>query len=342
MTELAERQIVFLMYENRSGSTYLAAQLDRFDQIGVTIETETFADLLEGTHVIQNDDDMETVIRTLFAEKKFQEWNIDPSALRTALTALPRPAGFEAILRAVLDVFFDHQPLPYYLVKGTRLTHHIQRLRQEVPSARHLHILRDPRAVFGSQKSSKKSDGAVAMSDDPYDSAARWAINAGRVDRAAGPDLHEVLYEDLIRDFDQVITGICTFMQRPDLPPIQPAGGDDETQGDAYLAKIPEDQRHLHQNLVKRPRTDRIEAWRQELTDIEIVLTQRAAGQMMQSKGYELDGTAAQRVNPLALMMARTRLFFATLMRRIRNALRYAAEGKLLWKLKAVFHRARV
>lgn len=341
MTAPDQRQIVFLMYENRSGSTYLAAQLDRFDQIGVTIETETFADLLEGTHTISDEADLEKILKTLFAEKKFQEWNVDPAALRTALAALPRPAGFEAILRAILEVFFDHQPLPYYLVKGTRLTHHIARLRKEVPSARYLHILRDPRAVFGSQKSSKKSDGAIAMSDDPYDSAARWAINATRVDNVAGPDLHEVLYEDLIRDFDNTIDGINTFMQRPDLPQIR-NDADDETQGDAYLAKIPEDQRHLHQNLVKRPRTDRIEAWRNELSDVEIVLTQRAAGTVMQAKGYDLDQEVESRVGSLSLALSRSRLFIATLMRRIRNAIRYAAEGKLLWKLKAVFHRARV
>ncbi|WP_417514644.1 sulfotransferase family protein [Minwuia sp.] len=333
---LAERQIVFLMYENRSGSTFLASRLDLHDEIAVTIETEAFADLLETGPEIRSEEDVDRVTDTFMDDDKFRAWNLDRKTLRFGLAVLSRPASFEVILRKVLDLHFDGADVPYYLVKGTRLTHHIARLRKEIPSARYLHIIRDPRGVFGSQKQSIGSYTARAMNDDPFDAARRWAANAQRVDKVAGEDLMEVRYEDLITDHDATMDSIRAFIQRDDLPEIARAA---EMDGEAYLAKIPEDQRHLHQNLVRQPRADRVEAWREELTDAEIALTQQGAGSMLDAKGYAPDEGAARRAGRLKLAAERGRLAAHTLGRRARNVIAYARSGKLLWRMRVVFYR---
>ncbi len=335
---LAQRQIVFLMYENRSGSTFLASRLDLHDEVAVTIETEAFADLLETGATMKDQADIARVVDTFLDDDKFQEWNLDRNALLVGLSSLPLPASFETILRKVLDLHFEGADTPYYLVKGTRLTHHIARLRREIPSATYLHIIRDPRGVFGSQKQSIGSYTARAMNEDPYDAAKRWAANARRVDRVAGDDLMEVRYEDLIRDYDQTLAAIRLFMMRDDLPPIAAAG---ELDGEAYLAKIPEDQRHLHQNLVRKPRADRIEAWREELTDAEIALTQSGAAEILAAKGYTLDTDAARRAGSASLALARLKLTARTWGRRIGNTFRYALTGKLLWRIRVVVNRWR-
>lgn len=337
-TALQDRQIIFLMYENRSGSTFLASRLDLHPEIGVTIETETFADLLETGPVLRDDADLERMVRTFMAERKFQEWDIAEAALRRTLTDLPRPADFDAVLRAVLDLYFDHADIPYYLVKGTRLTHHIARLRQASPGARFLHIIRDPRGVFGSQKQSVGSETATAMNEDAHDAARRWAANARRVDRVVAPDLLEVRYEDLITDHDTTMERIRAFMMRDDLPTLAAPG---EMDGEAYLQRIPEGQRHLHQNLVRKPRADRIEAWRNELTDVEIALSQSGAAEVLAAKGYAIDETAAARAGRLTLLFTRLRLSLATLGRRLRNGIRYAREGRLLWRIRVVLFRLR-
>ncbi len=335
-TPLENRQIIFLMYENRSGSTFLASRLDLHEEVGVTIETETFADLLESGPVLRDDADLDRMVRIFVAERKFQEWGISESALRETLGALPRPAGFDSVLRAVLDLYFQGRDIPYYLVKGTRLTHHIARLRQASPDARYLHIIRDPRGVFGSQKQSMGSETATAMNEDAYDAAKRWAANARRVDRVAGPDLMEVRYEDLITDYDATTAAIRAFMMRDGLPPLQTPG---EMDGEAYLQRIPEGQRHLHQNLVRKPRADRIEAWRTELSAVEIALSQAGAAEVLPAKGYALDADAAARAGRVTLMLTRLRLSLATLGRRIANGFRYAREGRLLWRIRVVLFR---
>lgn len=333
---LGERQVVFLMYENRSGSTFLASRLDLHDEIAVTIETEAFADLLETGAVLQDDADVTRVVETFFGDDKFQEWNLTPDALRAGLLSLQKPASFEIVLRKVLDLHFAGADTPYYLVKGTRLTHHIARLRQEVPDALYLHIIRDPRGVFGSQKQSIGSYTARAMNEDPLDAARRWAANARRVDRVAGQDLMEVRYEDLITDYDATLDAIRQFIQRINLPKISAAG---DLDGEAYLAKIPEDQRHLHQNLARKPRTDRIEAWRDELTDVEIALTQSGAADVLPAKGYAIDTDASARAGTLRLARMRLVLTWRTWWRRLRNVVTYARSGKLLWRIRVVLYR---
>ena len=339
MTQSTEnRQIIFLLYENRSGSTFLASRLDLHPEVGVTIETETFADLLETGPVLHDDADLQRMVRIFMGERKFQEWNISEDALHRALAALPRPADFDMVVRAVLDLYFDGQDVAYYLVKGTRLTHHVARLRQASPGARFLHIIRDPRGVFGSQKQSVGSETAVAMNVDAHDTAKRWAANARRVDRTAGPDLMEVRYEDLITDYEATLATIRQFMMRADLPILDAPG---EMDGEAYLQRIPEGQRHLHQNLIRKPRAERIEAWRTELTAVEIALSQSGAAEVLAAKGYAIDETARQRAGRLSLMLTRLRLSLATLGRRLRNGLRYAREGRLLWRIRVVLFRLR-
>lgn len=333
---LGERQVIFLMYENRSGSTFLASRLDLHDEIAVTIETEAFADLLETGSVLKDEEDIGRVVDTFFGDDKFHEWNLTPESLRAGLKTLDKPAAFETVLRKVLDMHFDGADTPYYLVKGTRLTHHIARLRQEVPGALYLHIIRDPRGVFGSQKQSIGSYTARAMNEDPLDAARRWAANARRVDRVAGPDLMEVRYEDLITDYDQTLDAIRLFMHRDGLPEIAPPGDMD---GEAYLAKIPEDQRHLHQNLVRKPRADRIEAWRSELTDAEIALTQKGAADVLAAKGYAVDEEAASRAGAVNLALKRLSLGMRTWRRRLGNIVAYARSGKLLWRIRVVLYR---
>jgi len=154
----------------------------------------------------------------------------------------------------------------------------------------------------------------------------------------AGPDLKEVRYEDLIRDYDRTMDRIRHFIMRDDLPPIADAG---ELDGEAYLAKIPEDQRHLHQNLVRKPRTDRIEAWREELTPVQIALTQSGAGAVLAVKGYTPDAEARRRAGVINLLRARLGFTARTWGRRLGNTVRYALTGKLLWRVRVVLNRWR-
>lgn len=335
---LEQRRIVFLMYENRSGSTFLASRLDKHEEVAVTIETEAFADLLETGSAIRSAADVDRVVETIFSDEKFGQWGVGREELRARLAGLAMPAPFEAVVRAVLDLHFGGAAVSCYLVKGTRLTHHISRLRREIPSAKYLHIVRDPRGVFGSQKQSVGSYTARAMNEDPLDAARRWAANARRVDRVAGPDLMEVRYEDLITDHDTTMAAVWRFVGREGLPPPAAAAG---PEGDAYLARIPEDQRHLHRNLAEKPKADRIEAWRRELTDAEIALTQQGAGEMLAKKGYEPDLSAARRAGRMNLLAQRFRLAGRTAWRRIANAGRYAATGRLFWRIRVVLYRWR-
>jgi hypothetical protein len=60
-------QLVFLLYANRSGSTFLAASLAETRHVGVTIESTFFARLVEVERSICSDTDFDAVVRLLMA-----------------------------------------------------------------------------------------------------------------------------------------------------------------------------------------------------------------------------------------------------------------------------------
>ena len=100
-------QIAFLLYASRSGSTFLAASLAETRHVGVTIESTFVGRLIEVERSIRSDGDVDAIMRLLASDRTYGDWNFDPSRLRAVLAALPRPAGVEAITRALLRMWCD-------------------------------------------------------------------------------------------------------------------------------------------------------------------------------------------------------------------------------------------
>lgn len=120
-------QIAFLLHANRSGSTFLASSLADTRHVGVTIEGTFFARLVEVERSICRVDDVDAIVRLLFGDRTFADWNFDENRLRETLAALPRPAGVEAIIRTLLRLWFDGADPKYIVVKGSRLYLHVPR-----------------------------------------------------------------------------------------------------------------------------------------------------------------------------------------------------------------------
>jgi LPS sulfotransferase NodH len=278
-------QIAFLLYANRSGSTFLASGLANARNVGVTIEGTFFARLVEKNTTILEDADVDAVLRLLIADITFGDWNIDEARLRELLMALPRSANVEDVIRVILQLYFDDDSLKYHIIKAPRLYFHVHRMRQLFSSPKFIHIVRDPRAVYASRLRSRVLRMNQSMANDPVAFARGWRRHVSGLHMEQGADFLEIRYEDLIGDHEQTMARVCGFLADPDLPaPVfKPVFSENR-----YYERIPQNQKHLHKHVkVNVPVHDRVEGWRKELDETDVHLLQWITRREMKRLGYE-------------------------------------------------------
>lgn len=291
-----EPQLAFLLYVNRSGSTFLASKLADVPGIAMTIEANFVSLMIEHGFQLDSDKDIDRFIEILTVDDHFREWNIDNETLRTRLGALPRPAGVEEVTRAILDIRFEGTEPQCIVLKDPRAKIHIERVRKAFRAPKFIHVVRDPRAVAGSQMTSVSSKGDV-MVTDPVTAAQKWLHFVRKIHAQAGPDLIELRYEDMIADLEAVVTQVLAFLGVSAAPGSVTAGKS------SYFDAIPDSQKHVHGKVKDgAPKKDRIAGWRKELKPTDIVLIERQCAEEMKRLGYEPVGGREIKASPLSVL----------------------------------------
>jgi hypothetical protein len=167
------------------------------------------------------------------------------------------------------------------MYKSGTYIYRMPRVTKMFPDAKFVHIYRDPRGVYNSQRYSRQSSTGDPFTENPVRFARKW----GRLMRISeswesDPRFIAVSYEDLVTDTDEVMGGICEFL----------GAGRELSEDRDYFARIPDAQKHLHRLVKKSPRRDRISAWQNSLSDTEIWIIERYAKKHLCSRGYESVG----------------------------------------------------
>ncbi len=322
-------QLVFLLYVNRSGSTFLASQVARYDGMAVSVESSFLCSLLaRGISVVRNQTELKSAIDVVYDDPSFQNWEIDKSELLNDLVARPLPMTVETLLRAILD----HYPstdgnINAWLLKIPALSHYVPTVRSAIPGAKFIHVVRDPRAVISSQARSRSSNTGMAMSINPATSAARWRKLVRTLHGQHGPDFLEVRYEDLVTEYDRTIQTVIDFIGGSGLPPKLGNAGD----VGSYYGKIPAAQRHLHANVAKgRPMPKRIDGWRTELEPTDIHIVQNSLRPEMSRLGYEAIAIPDRHRTLRRTFLRRLQNQLRSLVAAPRRYLRYASDPRVL------------
>lgn len=145
-----------------------------------------------------------------------------------------QPLGEGEIVRIVrgmvIKLMLRQQPaesIAWLGDKTPRYTENLKELRILFPSARFVHIVRDPRDVAVSRlfhaKRAGYQDALTAGSDTYYEmignAASSWAQHNGNVEKFAEANvanakaLHQIRYEALLMDFDGVAAEVFTFLE---------------------------------------------------------------------------------------------------------------------------------
>lgn len=162
--------------------------------------------------------------------------------------------------------------------KSLHTEHYIDRLFQEFPDARVIHITRDPRDRYASvRKRYGRNLSRVGAA------TGRWLLStrAGRRNLDRYPDRYLMIrYEDLAREPERVMREVCAFIGEDFLPslllmdaaPDHRDSGGNSSFGDVEPGKIS---------------TRAIGRFRSVLSAYEIAFIQRNAAREMQALGYE-------------------------------------------------------
>ena len=166
---------IFIIYLNRSGSTFLANQLSKLSEILVCPEAEVLVNILlknPGTRI--NEREQETLGSAIENDRKLKHWNLDIDSKKTEsqskldlffnilnqYRSRTKPGSTVIVFKAVdlincIEIFHE-----YGLNKGLDIYF--------------ISLIRDPRAIFNSQRQTYVEHRKKLMNRNPLATVYQW------------------------------------------------------------------------------------------------------------------------------------------------------------------------
>lgn len=119
------KQILFLTYLSRSGSTLLARMLDEYVDIGVTPEARIPDGITHGDTTVSDNSDQGSYPNELYNDEKFRAWNVSRGNIRLKLEQFSLPVRFQDILLSILSEYFLNGNVSTYVIKQGLYIHHL-------------------------------------------------------------------------------------------------------------------------------------------------------------------------------------------------------------------------
>ncbi len=246
-------------------------------------------------------------------------WEIAP----TPEQVLPRvaPRDLFGVFSAYYDLYLDHRGKKRWGCKSTFMIHHADRILDKYPDAQLLWLVRDPRDVAVSSKTS------VFNPCHPHLTAKLW-----REQQQLGYDLEQRLpagnllrlrYEDLISQPEEWVHRICQFLNEPfDEQMLRFFETEDAKKGGQLSESWVNHTRPIMSNNFGK--------YRKSLRQEEIRWIEAEAWQLMETLGYELEYPDAPQHPPREI--ERSRFELADQFCRIRIELRSLSNDKNHWQ----------
>ncbi len=275
------KKYVFLTYISRSGSTFLASLLDSAPNIGMSLEAGFPDDICRGKIGLNQPEDVDSFLDKLYSIEKFVQWDIPRAFLEKEIPKLSFPVSFSKLLTLIFEKTFQQENVDIFIYKMAHYIYHLEALRNEFPEGKILFIMRDPRAIYNSQKTSINSVNGLPMSDNPIHVAAAFNKVCSVIETVQEEEwFHCIRYEDLLLDNDSVLSGIFSFLDVKLVSKFKSSN--------SFNDRIPEAQKHLHINVGRPPQKERIYAWRDKLSTYELCIIELLCFNRMHRWGYEI------------------------------------------------------
>ena len=271
-------KIIFISYMNRSGSSFLCNELSKAKEFCVCPEADILFDIFCWKPLKRiSKKKWKSIIRIIANDLKFKMWEIGIYFLNNIETdKLTRWNIFILIL-------YEYQRLnnpkaKFIVFKHPEISHLKGFPIEPFSDVYFIHLLRDPRAVFYSQKNAFAPVLNTSMSDNCLTTAHEYKSYYKKI--ITGHFKSKVIkYEDLISEYQKTIAELQEFFN-PGSPVSFNVKGN-------YKDKIISTNQHLHKNLDEKPDTGRIKAWENQLTDLEVSVIEKYCHSLFSDSYYK-------------------------------------------------------
>jgi hypothetical protein len=263
---------IFIGGCDRSGTTYLASLLGNLDSTIVTPESLFKHKILSNEPII-----LDKLLIDLDNDWRFKIWGIAPEAL--AIQLAKQELTSELVLETMVKnysklvktaeetcIWVDHSPNNMEL--ATTLNSHLS-------ECYFIHIIRDGRAVANSIMDLEWGPNTSLYS------AMYWMkkVGAGLALTLNYPHkLLQIRYEDLIQNEVETLKSIYRFVGETNVT--------ETAKPVTYF--LPEFTKKQHSAVGSGPDIAKIDSWKNILSESEIALFEKIAGQMLHNLGYDL------------------------------------------------------
>ncbi len=274
----------FIFYETRSGSTFLANLLIKKVNASIPPESKFITHILSlyPSDVINDLNDLETIIQLIFKENKFSDWNISRDYIRAYFKSRI-PIKLRLFILALCAIFQKNNfpDARLFGVKKGSYIQHYEKIKNFFPNSKYIGIVRDGRAVFNSLKKSLKSSTGMPFEENPIRAAIEW-LNISTLLKniqKKEKNLLIIYYEDLVHFPRKTIEFISKFLNVP-------INQHNSIKEKKYI--VPQRYGKLHENINKKPLINRISAWKNELSYTEILAYELISHSVLVDWRYKL------------------------------------------------------
>ena len=278
-------RIALLTYINRSGSTLLSQLLSKNPEILVFPEANVLKQLLlEKPHSTVTRQTVKNLQRALPTDKRLKHWGIAPDFLQEKDSW--KGTHFDLFVRVLNEYAhrIRQEDTTIGLFKNNGLFNCYNALGERLRNERgikFISIVRDPRAVFYSQKRAYRQRMGH-FTANPLITSHSWNWFIDQTTRVqSAKDVHVLRYEELVTDTVTSLQQLYGFLDldHTDLFLDQP--------GNLYDRIAPE-QKALHSRIREKPDPKRISRWRDNLKDREIGLIEKVCSENIKEVGYRV------------------------------------------------------
>jgi len=277
-------KIILLTYINRSGSTFLANCLNKYEGILVCPEAETllYNYLFKTTKKFYSSDrDLYKISYLISNDSKLKHWKLDIDINQSFKDIESYQDVFVEIINSYRKVTKPKSNI--LLFKGDNIINFIDKFDDKFINKYDLHfiaIIRDCRAIYYSQKTTIGTIG-LQLADNPIYTAKKWSCFLKKTEKYRNRKYFSIIkYEDLIQDPFVTISNLIKklgIMQTVGKP----------VKSDLFT-RLPEEQREMHKNIIFDANPSKIFNFISNLSQIEIALIEKIARTQLIKNNYKL------------------------------------------------------
>ncbi|MBU2869091.1 sulfotransferase [Colwellia sp. E2M01] len=271
---------IFIVGVGRSGTTLIRQMLNSHSNIAIPYESHfitQYYDKRNDFGVLSLSDNRLRLIEEILSEDILKLWDVSFKASEV-MEQLNDKSSISDVVEAIFKLYAHTHGKARWGDKSDYLDR-MYKIRQMFPSCKFIHIIRDGRDVANSVM--KMTWGPKNVKD-----AAEWWASHVKLGMCSGRMLPndsylEIRYEDLVLQSKETLIQVCQFLEEPF----------EENMLEFYKSSskyIPQSLLNQHYNADSPPQNQRVCAWKNEMSDIDIAIFQDVASEMLSEYNYDI------------------------------------------------------